>query len=215
MSLMLHKQWESVTTECRWLILTFLSHNLFIINVGLDLLRSVIGIKCRQYCKPFHGIYWIFLIVLISEIFHTVLSEVLDLFLPLRSVHSRRSNRPTPWFSDDIRQLITSKNKTKCQADRSSNLDDRHYFQQLKNKLKTSIRQAKVDYLQMLMQRSRSNLAHAADVWSHVSVVFGRNTQSHIAPMDSPALNSINDHFQTVAISSDHKSAASLSFNWK
>ena len=144
------------------------------------------------------------------DFFHTVLSEVLDLFLPLHSVHSRRPKQPTPWFSDDIRQLITYKNKAKHQADRSGDPDDKCRFQRLKNELKTSVRQAKVDYLQMLMQRSRANPMHVAGVWSHVNTVFGRNIRNRTAPTDSLALNQINDHFQTVAISSDHESAASF-----
>ena len=138
------------------------------------------------------------------DFFHTVLSEVLDLFLPLHSVHSRWSKTT---FSDDIRQLITYKNKAKHQADRSGDPDDKRCFQWLKNELKTSVRQAKVDYLQMLIQRSRAN---PAGVWSHVNTVFGRNIRNCTAPMDSLALNQINDHFQTVAISSDHESAASF-----
>jgi len=40
--------------------------------------------------------------------------------------------------------------------------------------------------------------------------VFGRNTHKRTVSMDSPALNSINNHFQIVAISSDHESAASF-----
>ena len=142
--------------------------------------------------------------------FHTVLSEVLDLFLPLHVVHSQHSKRPTPWFSNDIRQLITSKNKAKRQADKSGDANDRRHFQRLKNKLKTHIRQAKVEYLQTLMLRSRTNSARAADVWSHVNTVFGRNSHKRTVSMDSPALNSINNHFQTVVISSDHESAASF-----
>ena len=57
------------------------------------------------------------------------------------------------------------------------------------------------------MQRSRTNPSCAADVWSHVNNVFGRDIHKHSVSMDSAALNSINNHFQTVAISSDHESA--------
>ena len=143
-------------------------------------------------------------------LFYTVLSEALDIFLPLHKVNPQQSKRPTPWFNDNIQQPIKSKNKAKRQADRSSDPSDRSYFQQLKNELKTSIRQVKIDYLQVLMQWNRSNPAHAADVWSHVNNLFGRNTHSSADPMDLSTLNSINDHFQTVAISSDHEGAASF-----
>jgi len=45
--------------------------------------------------------------------------------------------------------------------------------------------------------------------WFHVNTVLGRNTHKRTVSMDSPALT-INNHFQTVAISSDHESAASF-----
>ena len=52
-------------------------------------------------------------------------------------------------------------------------------------------------------------------MWAHANACFGRNTHSgnihsSSAPIDLSTLNSINDHFQTVAISSDHGDAASF-----
>jgi len=67
-----------------------------------------------------------------------------------------------------------------------------------------------INLQKMLIQRSRSNPARAADVWSHVNAVFGKNAKCHTTPMDSLALNSINDHFQSVALSSDDKSAVTF-----
>ena len=93
-------------------------------------------------------------------------------------------------------------------AEKSGDPDDRRSFQWLKNELKAQIRQVKVDYLQTLMQRSRTNPSHAADVWSHVNNVFGRD--KHSVSMDSAALNLIDNHFQTMAIISDHENATSF-----
>jgi len=55
------------------------------------------------------------------------------------------------------------------------------------------------------MQSSRTDSARAADVWSHVNTAFGRCTHKCI-----DGFTSLNNHFQTVAISSDHESAASF-----
>jgi len=85
------------------------------------------------------------------DFFHT---EVLDIFFI--TSYPRWSKYPTPWFTDKIQLFIKSKNKAKHQADRSGDPSDKHYFQQLKNELKASIRQVRVDYLKELMQQSWS-----------------------------------------------------------
>jgi len=113
-------------------------------------------------------------------------------------------------MTEEIQALIKSKNKAKRQADRSADPTERCYFQQLKNELKASIRQAKNDYLEKLMKQRCTDSAHG--VWAHVNALFGRNTHggnihSSSAPMDLSTLNSINDHFQNVAISFDHGDA--------
>jgi len=92
--------------------------------------------------------------------FHTVLTKYLTCFYHfILYILDVQKN-----LHLDIRQLIASKNKAKRQADKSHDSDDRRCFQQLKNELKTSIRQAKDDYLQTLKQRSRTDSARAADV---------------------------------------------------
>jgi len=60
------------------------------------------------------------------------------------------------------------------------------------------------------MQRSGTNAAPVADVWFHVINVFGSNTHKNSRSMNSPAFYSISNHFQTVAISSDHEIATSF-----
>jgi len=49
--------------------------------------------------------------------------------------------------------------------------------------------------------------SRAAEVWSQVNLMFGHTKHNHQTPHDAESLNSINDHFQTVAISPSHKSA--------
>ena len=73
--------------------------------------KKVTGIKCGHYCKEWH-------------LMDIVLSEMLDMFLPLHVVRSQCSKRPTPWFSDSISQFIASKNKAKWQAEKSGDPDN-------------------------------------------------------------------------------------------
>ena len=57
------------------------------------------------------------------------------------------------------------------------------------------------------MSQARAVPSRAAEVWSHVNLMFGRTKHNHQTPHDAGSLNSINDHFQTVAIGPSHKSA--------
>ena len=100
------------------------------------------------------------------------------------------------------------KNKAKRKADRTGDpTDSRVSFFRMKNYLKDAVRQAKVNYLESLVSKSRRVPGCAAEVWSYVNAMFG-HTKSYQSPQqDLGSLNSINDYFQTVAISSDHRCA--------
>ena len=132
--------------------------------------------------------------------------QVFDDFMPLHRVSCHHSRRPTPWFTDEISNLTSVKNKSKRKADKSKDPEDRVTFKKLKNELKV-IRQAKFDYLQSLVSQARAVPSRAAEVWSHVNLMFGRRKHNHQTPHDAGSLNLINDHFQTVALGPSHKSA--------
>ena len=78
------------------------------------------------------------------EFFYRTLQQCLDEFIPLKRVKSRC---PTPWFTDAIQKEIKDKNHAKCIFERTGNLDDRFMFRKLKNDLKHTICQAKLDYI--------------------------------------------------------------------
>ena len=107
------------------------------------------------------------------DFFKTILLDVLDAFAPLREVFSKNSRRPTPWFSDALSEKIKLKNRTKQKFDRSDDPGDKLIFQKLKNDLKATIRQAKIDYLQSIMLQSKSSPKRAADLWARVNNIIG------------------------------------------
>ena len=72
----------------------------------------------------------------------------------------------------------------------------------MKNKLKTTIREAKLDHLGSLLSRGRSVPSQAAEVWSYVNNMFGMNKCRQSPQPEIGSLNSINNHFQNVAIAS-------------
>jgi len=87
-------------------------------------------------------------------------------------VYSRKSKRPTPWFSAEISNLIKLKNRAKKRADRSKAESDQVAYKKHKNKLKHVIRQAKLDYLQTSFAWSKLHPTFAAELWSHINGVL-------------------------------------------
>jgi len=81
----------------------------------------------------------------------------------------------------------------------------------LKNKLRASICQAKVDYLKSSIAKSKPCPQMAAQMWSRVNSVLGRQgIKQDVNP--SLSLDMINDHFQNIAVSNHHRSAVEYDF---
>ena len=139
------------------------------------------------------------------DFFKTILLDALDAFAPLREVFSKKSKRPTPWFSDILSEKIKLKNKAKRKFDRSGDSGDKLIFQKLKNDLKATVRQAKIDYLQSIMLQSKSSFKRTADLWSRVNNIIGRLKEHKSVVCDSLSLDSLNDYFQTVAVGPTHQ----------
>ena len=143
------------------------------------------------------------------DFFYRTLQQCLDEFIPLKRVHSRKSRRPTPWFTDDIQKKIKDKNQAKCVFERTGNLDDRLVFRKLENNLKHTMRQAKLDFLQSALSQSRSNPWRAAYMWSCVNNIIGR-FKAHKLISEEVCLDSINCYFNSAALTPHHQSAKSF-----
>ena len=76
--------------------------------------------------------------------------------LPLKKVIVHKARRPTPWFNDTISEGIQTKNKAKQTFEKTGSNLDENIYRNLKNKLKASICQAKVDYLTSSIAESKS-----------------------------------------------------------
>ena len=109
---------------------------------------------------------------------HVTLTQILDDFMPLHQVSFHHSKRPTPWFTDHISHLISLKNKAKRKAYRTGDPTDRVSYSRMKNYLKDAVRQAKVNYLESLVSKSRRVPGRAAEVWSYVNAMFGHTKLS-------------------------------------
>ena len=139
--------------------------------------------------------------------FCTLLQECLDKFLPLKRVTVHKARRPTPWFNETISANIRAKNKAKRTFERSASDSDRDIYCRLRNELKASIRQAKVDYLKSSMAKAKSCPQMAAQMWARVNSVLGRQEVKE-DNKSSLSLDMINDHFQNIAVTKQHRSAA-------
>ena len=76
--------------------------------------------------------------------------------MPHKKVVSKKSKRPTPWFSDVIADKIKHKNIAKRKAEKSCDPADKEQFRREKNELKVMVRQAKIDYLQSSVLQSKN-----------------------------------------------------------
>jgi len=133
--------------------------------------------------------------------FCTLLQDCLDKFLPLKKVTFCKA-RPTPWFNENISASIQTKNKT---FERSGS--DSDSYRRLKNKLKASICQAKIDYRKSSMAEAKSCPQMAAQMWAHVNSVLGQQEVKEDNKL-SLSLDVINDHFQNIGVTKQHKSVA-------
>ena len=73
------------------------------------------------------------------------------------------------------------------------------------------VRQAKVDYLRSSISRARSSPRMAAQMWSRINSVIGRPYQKQAGLTPLVSLDSINEFFQTVAVSDSHEAASKFS----
>ena len=76
-----------------------------------------------------------------------------------------------------------------------------------KNKLKSAIRSAKLDYLRSLLCRARHTPRFAADLWSEINDTVGCPKKPAPVLDSRLSLDDINRFFRTVAVSADHRSA--------
>ena len=95
-------------------------------------------------------------------IVHTLLQDCLSSFLLLKS---EKSKRPTPWFTLEIANKSKLKNKAKRIFEKTQLESDRARFKSLKNNLKSTICQAKIDYLKSSLSQVRSSLRMTAQMW--------------------------------------------------
>ena len=105
-------------------------------------------------------------------------------------------------IADKIHESIA-----KRKAEKSCDPVDKEQFRKEQNKLKVMVQQAKIDYLQSSVLQSKNCPQKASYMWSCVNNVFGRTKTKKHASSDSLNLDSLK-HFQTIAVTSLHQSAA-------
>ena len=136
----------------------------------------------------------------------TLLQECLDRFLPLKKVTVHKARRPTPWFNKNILARIRAKNKAKQAFEKSGSDSDGDIYRRMKNELKASICQAKIDYLKSSITKAKSCPQMAAQMWAWVNSVLGQQVVNEDGKL-SLSLDVINDHFQNIAVTKQHRSA--------
>ena len=80
-------------------------------------------------------------------------------------------------------------------AEKTNSDEDLGTYRRHKNKLKSMVCQAKVDYLRSSISRTRSSPRMAAQMWSHINSVIGRPYQKQAGVTPLASLDSINEFF--------------------
>ena len=145
------------------------------------------------------------------EFFITILLHCLDQYAPRHTVVCKHSHRPTPWLTPALSSAIKQKKQAKRRADSTANDADIALYKKLKNQLKCHVREAKLGYLKQLLLQTRNNPHSAADLWSGVNNIIGRyRARKNNTINTTLSLDSINDFFRTIAISTSHEPASNF-----
>ena len=114
------------------------------------------------------------------DLFATIIDWCLDRNFPLKRIPCGSTKHHTPWMSDNIMATIREKNRAKHVVEKTRNTADSLIYRKLKNSLKSMIRSAKLTYIQRLLERSYTFCHMAAQLWSRVNEVIGRQSISKL-----------------------------------
>ena len=95
----------------------------------------------------------------------------------------------------------------KRRAAKTNDAADIVLYRKLKNKLKTSIHEAKLHYLTVLLKKSKSNPHLSSCLWNSVNNIIGRSKPYQNGISSNISLESVNEFFCNVAVSVDHRTA--------
>jgi len=97
--------------------------------------------------------------------FKLCLPFALNQHAPLKKVVSRCSKKPTFWLTDQLLKAIKEKQCAKHHVSKTHYPNDISVYKKLKNKLKSSIHEAKLHYLQSLLENSKCDPHSFHDLW--------------------------------------------------
>ena len=140
-------------------------------------------------------------------VFLRILRQCLDSYIPLKKIYRKYSKRHTPWLTDELLSKIHAKNKAKRHAEHSKDPSDIFQYKVVKNKLKSAIRSAKLEYLRSLLSRAHQAPRFAATLWSEINDIVGHPKKQPPVLDSRLSLNEINQFFRTVAVSANHRTA--------
>lgn len=124
---------------------------------------------------------------------NSIILEFYDRFAPWRTV--RVTHPPAPWLSDEIRHLINLRNdvRGRYRSVRLPHLLTR--FKQLRNRVKTLVRNAKSDYFRKVFKDAKNS----SSMWSalrRLGIGTKNNAEIHIHP------DVLNNHFASASLGS-------------
>ena len=101
-------------------------------------------------------------------------------------------------------KAIKEKQRAKRRASKTHHPDDISVYKKLKNKLKSSMHEAKLHYLQSLLEKSKCDPHSFHDLWSSVNDIIRRRKPSTNPTNFNASPDSLNS---TVAVTDEHRTA--------
>ena len=98
-------------------------------------------------------------------------------------------------MSSELLCAIKDKNKAKRQAAKTNSAVNITLYKKLKNKLKTSIDEAKLHYLTVVLKKSESDLYLSSKLWNSVNDIIGRSKSHQDSLSTNIYLDAVNEFF--------------------
>lgn len=139
------------------------------------------------YAIPFHNIFYIHDVNNKLEFFNRNFLQLIDSHAPLRQI--RITKKYAPWLTDNIRFLITLRNKALSKWRKSKNVAHYNYYKSLRNYTTLACRKEKKSYFQQRVATVGIN-----KIWRDLKLInMGKKTNDIPESLADP--NKINDYY--------------------
>ena len=104
-----------------------------------------------------------------GDIFVRVFNEILDKHAPIKTIQNRTNY--VPYLTNDIKNLMKQRDTLKEEAAKSGNINIHNQYKELRNRVTTKLKTAKVDYYK---EKFEQNDMSSSELWKAANQVLGK-----------------------------------------